>query len=308
LRCSYSIESLVAAVQESTSLAGTLRRLGLKVAGGSSTALKAKIAKLGLDTAHFIPRPGRPRLNPSYVCRHCGRTVNLEQGQRKRTYCSGACLAIGRGERLKRSGARSSFREGIRLVQLKSWGDPKTRERRLAAFATPAAQANRLKSARKAALSPKLRAKRSVNARQRWDDDVEYRNRFQDASKISRRQRSLNETSPRSPHVPYEGPSGTIMVRSKWERDFACWLDLKCLRWQYEPVRVVVDGHPYTPDFFVRSPFGTCYVELHRLTTAQKGDTKIEKMRKAAPLLASPLILVSEDGIKAIRQQLRETL
>jgi hypothetical protein len=83
-------------------------------------------------------------------------------------------------------------------------------------------------------------------------------------------------------------------------------LILKCLKWQYEPVRVVVNGKPYTPDFFVHSPFGVCYVELHRVTTAFKGDSKIEKMCKASPFLDASLILVSEDGIKAIRRQLRE--
>lgn len=305
MHCSYSIEALIAAVRESTSLRGTLRKLGLKVAGGSSALLKAKIESLGLDTAHFFhPRAGRPRINASYVCKCCGRVVQLERGQRKNTYCSEACLVVGRSESLKRSGARESFREGNRLVQLKSWAEPETRERRLAAMASPAAHAKRVTAIRKAALSPELRATRSANARRRWEDD-ELKNRFQVASKSSRQRRSFSETSPRPPHVPYEGPGGPILVRSKWERDFACWLDRQCLKWLYEPVRVVVEGHPYTPDFYVLSPFGACYVELHRLTTAQRGDPKLEKMCKAAPLLDAPLILVSEDGINAIRRELR---
>lgn len=306
MRCSYSIEALIAAVRESTSLRGTLRKLGLKVAGGSSALLKAKIESLGLDTSHFFhPRTGRPRIDASYVCKCCGRVVQLERGQRKNTYCSEVCLAVGRSESLARSGARESFREGNRLTQLKSWAEPETRERRLAAMSSPSAHAKRIKAIRKAALSPELRATRSVNARRRWEEDDELRNKFQAASKISRQERSFNETSPRPPHVPYEGLGGPIMVRSKWERDFACWLDRQCLKWQYEPVRVVVEGRPYTPDFYVLSPFGACYVELHRLTTAPRSDLKPEKMRKAAPLLEAPLILISEDGIKAIRQQLR---
>jgi hypothetical protein len=305
MRCSYSTESLINAVLKSTSLSTTLRQLGLKVAGGSIVLLKSKIERLGLDTSHFRTHPGRKRKVSSYVCKHCGRVVHLEQGQRKRVYCSTACLSIGRSASLKKSGARESFREGNRILQLKSWTDPDTRKRRLAAFASPAAQERRLKGIRKAALSPELRSKRSANARRRWED-AEFRNRFQTASKISRSQRSLNETSPRLPHVPYEGLSGPIMMRSKWERDFACWLDLMRLSWQYEPVRVVVDGHPYTPDFYVCSPFGACYVELHRLTTAPKDDTKLEKMRKAEPFLKAPLILISEDGIGRIRRRLRE--
>jgi len=95
------------------------------------------------------------------------------------------------------------------------------------------------------------------------------------------------------------------MVRSKWERDFACWLDRNGLEWKYEPMRVMVSGCPYTPDFFVKSPFGDCYVELHRVKTVRSDDKKLAKVQAAATLLNAPLVLISEDGISMIRRQLR---
>jgi len=49
----YSVEALKQAVSESSSLAQTLEKLGLRPAGGNYIQLKAKIKELGLDTSHF---------------------------------------------------------------------------------------------------------------------------------------------------------------------------------------------------------------------------------------------------------------
>ena len=50
---SYTDEDLVKAIHESHSLADTLRKLGLRPAGGNYTLLKRKIEELELDTSHF---------------------------------------------------------------------------------------------------------------------------------------------------------------------------------------------------------------------------------------------------------------
>jgi hypothetical protein len=49
----YTRELLEPAVQESTSIAGVLRHLGLRQAGGTHAHVSRIIKKLGLDTSHF---------------------------------------------------------------------------------------------------------------------------------------------------------------------------------------------------------------------------------------------------------------
>ncbi len=49
----YTIEDLESAVAESYSVMEVMRKLGLKMAGGSHSHLSRKIRKLNIDTAHF---------------------------------------------------------------------------------------------------------------------------------------------------------------------------------------------------------------------------------------------------------------
>jgi len=261
---------------------------------------------MGLDTAHFhgpvqfLPKPRKK--HPSFTCKLCGRTVKLGPGERPKVYCSDACATQGRPVAIQEALAVPQRRQLIRQAQQSSWNSD--RQRRLDAFT--ASQENRTAATRRAAQTPNLRAKRSANAKRRWESDSEFVERFNAAGKVHRRQRVLEETCAKKPHVPFETKTkGLVMVRSKWERDFGIWLDRLGLTWTYEPLRVVVDGRPYTPDFLVGSPFGPCYVEVHRVVTAPKDDQKLTKMQAAAPFLAHPLVLVAEAGIAAIRKQLR---
>jgi hypothetical protein len=50
----YTPEALEAAVQKSVSIAGVLRTLGLKQAGGTHAHISRRIKALGIDTSHFL--------------------------------------------------------------------------------------------------------------------------------------------------------------------------------------------------------------------------------------------------------------
>lgn len=50
----YSKEILEEAVKDSISVAGVIRKLGLKHAGGNYSHIKSRIVKYGIDTSHFL--------------------------------------------------------------------------------------------------------------------------------------------------------------------------------------------------------------------------------------------------------------
>lgn len=52
-RSKYTLEILSEAVNQTTSVSGVVRFLGLKAAGGTHTHLSKKIADFGIDTSHF---------------------------------------------------------------------------------------------------------------------------------------------------------------------------------------------------------------------------------------------------------------
>lgn len=67
----YTVELLIKAVQNSTSIRQVLGQLSLREAGGNYRTVKQKIANIGLDTSHFTgrgwnkglqfrPRPEKP--------------------------------------------------------------------------------------------------------------------------------------------------------------------------------------------------------------------------------------------------------
>jgi hypothetical protein len=49
----YTEEQFRQAVRESISIAGVLRRIGLREAGGNYATARQLIKRLGLDTSHF---------------------------------------------------------------------------------------------------------------------------------------------------------------------------------------------------------------------------------------------------------------
>ena len=306
MRCQDDIsdDEIRVALQQSTNWAQLCRALGIK-GGGSQAILKRRVQILGLSTEHFTRKGlGRKRTRISFICKGCGTVVAVPMYGHPKTYCSEPCLQAGQEAALRGVMADPGVRKRISEAALKSWA-PENRTARDASLRDPAVQKRRKDAIALASQNPCLRAKRSANAKRRWEDP-EYRRKMTTAISVARRKRVLEETCAKKPHVPYLSKAqGTVMVRSKWEADFALWLDRQGLVWIYEPLRVVVNGRPYTPDFFVSFPFGDRYVEVHWVTPLRPEDQKLEKMRAAGPLLNAPIVLVDFDGIKRVRQQLR---
>ena len=68
----YSDEDLALAVKQSVSVAGVLRLLGIRQAGGSHFHISKRIRRMGLDTSHFRGKASsrgelRPRLGPDEI-------------------------------------------------------------------------------------------------------------------------------------------------------------------------------------------------------------------------------------------------
>lgn len=95
--------------------------------------------------------------------------------------------------------------------------------------------------------------------------------------------------------------------RSKWELDFAKRLDQLEVWWVYEPQKFDVAGRPYTPDFFVHTPFGRCYVELHRMIAVLPGDdAKVARLAglSVVGINGIPLIVLDDYDVRDVRKAL----
>ncbi|MCT9082429.1 HNH endonuclease signature motif containing protein [Streptomyces fulvoviolaceus] len=57
----HTEETLRKMVAVSTSIKEVVRRLGISPVGGNHTHISRRIATLGIDTSHFVVRPGAPR-------------------------------------------------------------------------------------------------------------------------------------------------------------------------------------------------------------------------------------------------------
>ncbi len=98
-----------------------------------------------------------------------------------------------------------------------------------------------------------------------------------------------------------------VKFRSKWERAYAMWLDLKKIRWMYEPkIFRLSNGRLYKPDFFIGEPGVERIVELHRVRRPVPGDDrKIETLRLAAVEIPR-FMLLDEDDMNVVRRELRQ--
>ncbi|MFJ9392329.1 HNH endonuclease signature motif containing protein [Nocardioides sp. NPDC101246] len=71
----YTQEMLQEAVDNSTSVAGVLRHLGLNQAGGTHAHISRMLKKMGIDTSHFVRYVGtgaHTRHSPAEICAECG--------------------------------------------------------------------------------------------------------------------------------------------------------------------------------------------------------------------------------------------
>ncbi|MET7907677.1 HNH endonuclease [Streptomyces avermitilis] len=57
----HTEKALREVVAVSTSIKEVVRRLGISPVGGNQTHISRRVAALGIDTAHFVARPGGPR-------------------------------------------------------------------------------------------------------------------------------------------------------------------------------------------------------------------------------------------------------
>jgi hypothetical protein len=107
-RLAYTDEQMRDAVRTSRSVAEVLRKLGFEPGGGRQMTLKKRIARLGLDTSHFIGQAWRrgstnPVVPPKPLAEFLveGRLVQTN-GLKKRLIREGVkqpqCEACGRGE------------------------------------------------------------------------------------------------------------------------------------------------------------------------------------------------------------------
>lgn len=110
---------------------------------------------------------------------------------------------------------------------------------------------------------------------------------------------------------PFVRSSGEVIwVRSEWERDFATMLDGMSLEFDYEPETFTVGKHEYTPDFFVRTPLGECFVELHPMEEyAERYGASAKTIRaavEAIPLkVGVPLVVLDVPEIAEMREFLK---
>lgn len=101
-----------------------------------------------------------------------------------------------------------------------------------------------------------------------------------------------------------------LLLRSTWEVRFCELLDALELEWDYEPSTFLINGKNYTPDFFVYTPLGGCYVELHVMggNWRTHNNEKIRTAQRAIPLGCGwPLVVLDETmmpGVFAFRDAL----
>lgn len=115
----YSAEDLARAVAESTSIAGVMRKLGIKLAGGSHAYIARRVESAGLDTGHFLGqahqrgRPARRRLPPEQVLRVRAPGSNRIAASRLRR----ALIEMGVAERCEQCGGGPEWQgRPLRLV------------------------------------------------------------------------------------------------------------------------------------------------------------------------------------------------
>jgi len=90
MKYKYSSKDIQQAVKESRSISSVMRRLGMKVTGGSHSALRARINREKIDTSHFTGAAwnvgGAFKFGPEKIDATLVLSKNRLNGQREKTY------------------------------------------------------------------------------------------------------------------------------------------------------------------------------------------------------------------------------
>ncbi len=109
----------------------------------------------------------------------------------------------------------------------------------------------------------------------------------------------------------YDINGTTIYFRSKWEANYALYLDFlvdhkEILKWEYEPDTFMFDAiklgtRSYTPDFKVFAFDGTFVYHEVKGYMDSKSKTKLKRMKKYHP--KATVILVDKDEYALLKKQ-----
>lgn len=124
---------------------------------------------------------------------------------------------------------------------------------------------------------------------------------------------SGNNSFPNVKRGEYECSKGSIYFRSKWEANYALYLDFLMTHgeigdWQYEPERFIFEEikfgcRSYLPDFKVLNPNGS--IEFHEVKGYMDGRSKTKLKRMAKYYPGVDLKVISGIEYRAILKQLK---
>lgn len=80
--------------------------------------------------------------------------------------------------------------------------------------------------------------------------------RCQSCSKLGKRNGRFGKSAPHSKYIKFNNQ----YFHSFWELNFAKWLDLSGIKWEYESQTFDLGDTTYTPDFYL--PEFDCYIEI----------------------------------------------
>lgn len=236
------------------------------------------------------------------ICAFCGSSflvLPCRLNNNDYRYCSRPCGAKGKSRSLARTltALRSTdeYRQSQSRRSIAMWCNPAIRKKIEASLRTAEIRKKRSEMAKEQMASAQARARMSIALR------------TSDRHKQAMQFRPIPAPNKWRHYTDRHGVDHKF--RSLWERDFARLLDGMTLTWRYEPCKFkLLDGRSYTPDFYVVSPLGPCYVELHR-SNGNMTDRKLDRIPIAAAHIALvtglSLVWLNEEGIKSIRQLLR---
>lgn len=108
----WTNEQLADAVRNSEGIAGVIRYLGLRQAGGTNSHLKLKIKQAGLDTSHFTGSGHRRGIHPPTRKTAAEILVNRPDGERRES-----------ARRLRRSLLEIGIPHACKLCGISEWNE-----------------------------------------------------------------------------------------------------------------------------------------------------------------------------------------